>query len=186
MPSARPILLWLLIALVVLPGSFFGTLRLIDQFLPGYGYDVARFPNLGAHQTLTFQNGENNGALIQGWSQLEPWGVWSDGNRAQLGFVIASALTGHPKLVIECKAFITQGSPEQRIELWSQNMKLGDASLRKDTNTVTVPLEGLRLPPGTPFIVELRLPLAKSPQQLGLSQDLRKLGIGLVRVALDE
>ncbi|MGY3581600.1 hypothetical protein ACVIGB_000328 [Bradyrhizobium sp. USDA 4341] len=186
MPGLRQLLLWLFIAVAVLSGSFFGTLRLIDLFLPGLGYDVARFPRLDDRHALTFQNGENRGALIQGWSNPEPWGIWSDGDRAQLGFMIGSVPADQPRLVIECRAFITQRSPEQRVEFWSQNMKLADVTFRKGTNAIAVPLDGLRLAPGYPLIIDLRMPLAKSPQQLALSQDPRKLGVGLVSARFDK
>ncbi|MCS3926220.1 hypothetical protein M2175_001251 [Bradyrhizobium elkanii] len=182
----RQLALWLLMAVAILSGSFFGTLRLIDRFLPGLGYDIARFPRMERGQPLTFQNGENRGALVLGWSSPEPWGAWSDGDRAELGFVVASAPREHPKLLIECRAFITQRSLEQRIEFWSQSVKLSEVTLRKDTNVIPVPLGGLHLNAGSPLIIELRMPLAKSPQQLALSQDPRKLAIGLVSARYEE
>jgi hypothetical protein len=65
-------------------------------------------------------------------------------------------------------------------------MKLADVTFRKGTNAIAVPLDGLRLALGYPLIIDLRMPLAKSPQQLALSQDPRKLGVGLVSARFDK
>lgn len=182
----RQTIRWLLIAAVVLPGSFFGSLLLFDRFLPGLGYDVVRFPRMEGGQPLAFQSDENRGALVQGWSSPEPWGVWSDGDRAQLGFVILSDSAENPRLRIECRAFITQRTPEQKIEFWARNTKLADVTLRNDVSAITIPLGGLRLGPGFPLILELRMQSAKSPQELALSQDSRRLAFGLVSVRFED
>lgn len=186
MPHPRQLVLWLAIAVTVLSGSFFGTLHVIDRFFPSLGYDVARFPRAERGQSLDFQNGHNEGALVEGWSHSEPWGVWSNGDRAQLGFLLVSAPAAQPKLLVRCRAFITATNPEQRIEFWSQNIKLADVTLRNDTNTVVVPLGELRLRAGSALIIEMRMPLARSPKQLALSHDSRKLAIGLETARFEE
>ncbi|PDT64986.1 hypothetical protein CO683_35110 [Bradyrhizobium ottawaense] len=186
MPDPRQFILWLVIAVVVLSGSFFGTLRVIDRFFPGVGYDVARFPRVQRGQHLDFQNGNNRGALIDGWADSEPWGVWSEGDRAQLGFLLVSAPAERTNLLIGCRAFITPASPEQRIEFWAQNIKLADVTLRENISTIAVPLGELRLRAGSPLIIELRMPSAKSPKQLALSQDPRKLALGIERARFGE
>ncbi|MCP1845519.1 hypothetical protein ACVIHI_009015 [Bradyrhizobium sp. USDA 4524] len=185
MPHLRQIILWLVIAVAVLLGSFFGTLRVIDRFFPGVGYDVARFPRVQRGQSLDFQN-NNRGALIDGWANSEPWGVWSEGDRAQLGFLLVSVLPERTKLLIGCRAFITPANPEQRIEFWAQNIKLADVTLRENISTIAVPLGELRFRAGSPLIIELRMPSARSPKQLALSQDPRKLAIGLERARFEE
>ncbi|WP_143279344.1 hypothetical protein [Bradyrhizobium ottawaense] len=159
---------------------------MIDRFFPGVGYDVARFPRVQRGQHLDFQNGNNRGALIDGWADSEPWGVWSEGDRAQLGFLLVSAPAERTNLLIGCRAFITPASPEQRIEFWAQNIKLADVTLRENISTIAVPLGELRLRAGSPLIIELRMPSAKSPKQLALSQDPRKLALGIERARFGE
>ncbi|TYL85904.1 hypothetical protein [Bradyrhizobium cytisi] len=161
-------------------------MSLIDRFHPGFGYEVARFPRVERGRPLTFQNGENSGALVLGWSFSESWGVWSDGDRVQLGLVILSDPAETAKLLIECRVFITPMTPEQKVEFWARNIKLTEVTLRKDVSAIPVPLGGLRLGPGYPLILELRMPLAKSPQQLALSRDGRKLALGIVSARFEE
>src|SRR6516165_7678056 len=128
------VILWVLVAVSVLAGSFLVTLWVLDQYFPVLGYDTAKFPRVEAGQTLTFGNGENRGALISGWSSPEPWGVWSDGHEAQLGFVPLGVRGDNARVLIECLAFLDAKVPEQRIEFWSQNVPLGDVSLAQRDN----------------------------------------------------
>ncbi|MGC0389268.1 DUF7024 domain-containing protein [Bradyrhizobium sp. USDA 241] len=186
MPRASQMIGWFVIGAVVLGGSFFGSLRLIDWYFPGLGYDVASLPRLEIGRTVTFGNGENRGALIQGWSNPESWGVWSDGNLAELGFVVLGSAGEDARLVIEYKAFINDRMPRQEVQFWSRNTELNDVTLAKASGTITVQLAGLRLGPGYPLILQLRIPLATSPRQLALSQDARKLGLGLVSVRFEK
>jgi hypothetical protein len=181
------IIVWVAIAIVVVAGSFFGTLWFIDQFYPGLGYDVASFPRVTPGQTLTFANGENRGALISGWSVPESWGIWSDGNQAQLGFVLLRFKSANPTLSIACGAFIAPQIPERKVELWSRDIQLGNLTLKQASNIrVSIRLSGFKLGEDYPLIVQLKIPFAKSPRELGISEESRRLGIGLVSIRFDD
>lgn len=177
---------WLLLGTIVLSGSFFGTLYLLDLNLAGPGYNVASFPRVDVGQPVKFANGENRTALLEGWSAPEGWGVWSNGNVAALGFVVNAPPDQNIKLIIEGGGFISERLPEQLVEVWSQNTKLIEAKLTKAAGlAIAVPLKGIRFGPSNPLILYLRLPLAASPQQLGISQDGRKLGLALANVRFE-
>src|SRR6478672_8478168 len=164
------IILWLVTAAAVLAGSFFGTLWFVDQFFPGLGYDVASFPRVVRGQTLTFRNNENRGALISGWQNGEPWGVWSDGHEAQLGFVVLGIRGENARIFIECNGFNHPKGPKQKIEFWSRNIRLGEVTLREPSpNSFSIPLSGLKLGEGYPLVLRLKMPFAISPQELNES-----------------
>jgi hypothetical protein len=181
----RKIIVWVVIAGAVLAGSFFGTLRFIDQFLPGLGYNVTTFPRVVRGQTLSFRNGENRGALISGWSGSEPWGVWSDGNEAELGFVVLGINGKDARFFIECNAFLPANTPEQKIEFWSRNIRLGDVTLKTPSNNFSIRLNDLKLGEGYPIVLRLKMPFARSPQEVHMSADNRRLAIGLVSIRFD-
>jgi hypothetical protein len=182
------IILWVVTAAAVLAGSFFGTLWFLDQFFPGLGYDVGgSFPRVVRGQTLTFRNNENRGALISGWSGEEPWGVWSDGYEAQLGFVVSGISGENARIFIECNAFNRPKGPKQKVEFWSRNTRLGEETLREpSSNSFSIPLSGLKLGEGYPLVLRLKMPFAISPQELHESDaDQRKLAVGLVSIRFD-
>jgi hypothetical protein len=189
------IIVWVAIAIVVVAGSFFGTLWFIDQFYPRLAYDVASFPRVTPGQTLTFANGENRAALISGWSVPESWGIWSDGNQAQLGFVLLGFKSANPTLFIACSPFIAPEIPEQKVELWSRDIQLGDLTLKQGSvppapnappPAIGVSISGFKLGEDYPLIVQLKIPFAKSPKELRISEDGRRLGIGLVSIRFDD
>jgi hypothetical protein len=180
-------ILWIAAAVVVFAGAFFGTLMLIDKFFPELGYNVADFPRASKGQTLVFKDGENRGALISGWSNPEPWGVWSGGYEAQLGFVVLGISGQDAKIFIECIAFVMPPKlPEQKLELWSRNIKLGEVTLTKSPNSFSFPLHGLVLGDGHPIILRLKMPFAISPKELQIgNDDVRKLAVGLLSIRFD-
>jgi hypothetical protein len=134
---------------------------------------------------LTFRNDENRGALISGWSYPEPWGIWSDGYEAQLGLVVLGISGENAKIFIECKAFVDAEVPEQKIEFWSRNIRLGEVTLKEPKASFSIPLNGLKLGQDHPLLLRLRMPFARSPQELHISDDSRRLAVGLVSVRFD-
>jgi hypothetical protein len=51
--------------------------------------------------------------------------------------------------------------------------------------TVSISLSGLKLGEGYPLVLRLRMPFARSPQELHISDDTRRLAVGLVSVRFD-
>jgi len=171
-------------AAAVLAVSFFGSLQFLDRYFPEYG--GSNFPRVEGGQTLSFRNGQNRGALISGWSDPDPFGVWSDGNEAQLGFVVLGINGETARIFIECSPFLPAEVPEQKIEVWSRNISLGNVTLTlKSPNSFSIPLSGLKLGEGYPLVLQLRMPFARSPQELHMNPDVRKLAIKLASVRFD-
>ena len=136
-------------------------------------------------QTLTFRNGENRAALNWGWSEPESWGVWSDWYEAQLSFVVLGISGENASIFIECMPLLHAEVPEQKIEFWSRNIRLGEVTLKEPKASFSIPLNGLKLGEDLPLVLRLRMPFARSPQELHLGDDPRKLAVGLVSVRFD-
>jgi hypothetical protein len=170
--------------------SFFVTLWILDIYSPKYDiyspkYDVAALPLVVFGQNIEFTNGQNTGALISGWSTPEAWGVWSDGTEAQLGFIVDRVQGRKVTLYIECNALIAAPKiPEQKIEFWYDKSMIHDFRLVDPVNKLSIPL-GSNVRERSPLVMTLKLPSAKSPNDLQLSPDTRKMAIGLLRVRFD-
>lgn len=115
--------------------------------------------------------------LFEGWNDgHESWGVWSVSKRAKLWLRPAP---NSWKVEIDFRALVTRSHPVQTLVI---QVAGGNPKIFKLTN-----FEGNRivldLPPNdrkAEFIkIDLDLPNSVSPMELGLSEDGRKLGVGI-------
>ena len=113
-----------------------------------------------------------------GWAYPESWGVWSEGAKVK---VVLPIPDGKPKmLTMDFRAFITAAHPKQTVEVLVNNQLVQTVIFTKDQGNQLI----INIPQNNNlgFIaVELRLPDAKSPKDLGMGDDVRPLGVGLVR-----
>jgi hypothetical protein len=120
--------------------------------------------------------------LEQGWSEREPWGVWSDGDESHLLIPVGSnantieiAVTYHP--------FLAPGHPSLRIEAAADGNFL-DSWTASSEGRQTQRLRIERAEAASPWL-ELRLKYDSphSPADLGYEADRRRLAIGLEEIA---
>lgn len=125
--------------------------------------------------------------LAIGWSGPEPWGTWSDGTVAKVVLPLANSI---PKtILIESGAFVSPAYPRQDVDILVNDVTAKVVSLTGDTGNVievTVP-EVLKeqLVETRVLRLEFRLPGAISPKDIGLSDDPRKLALGLYAITLN-
>jgi hypothetical protein len=124
-------------------------------------------------------NGPGVNLLGQGWSTPDPEGfVWSDGPEADLMFSIATPardVVCH----LELMPFLARGAVErQTVEIYFNHFRVGYAELSAGRHTVSVylPRELFML---RTAVLTLHLEGARSPLELGLSADERRLGVAL-------
>ena len=112
-----------------------------------------------------------------GWSFPEPWGVWSDGEKAQL--VIPLPRTKPNTLDLELIAYINPKHPEQIIEIYLDGkLQKKEKLSKKDISHVD-----LIIPPDISrnyIKIEFKLINPVRPKDLDGTDDNRQLGIGLV------
>lgn len=115
-----------------------------------------------------------------GWSGIESWGVWSDGRYAELRFIPL-----HPikKVILELHPFVSGALNAQLVEA-SFNGKLVSREIIRNATLFEVPLDG-SFDLNNFQEIRLEFPNAISPFQLGVSNDNRKLGIGLESVTFE-
>jgi hypothetical protein len=130
------------------------------------------------NKVIDFNNRNTQCFLRKGWGQNEDWGVWSLGQYANLALFMPS---GQPKTVtLDVRAFINPKHPTQTAYIsingvYQKKVLLGN----KERNQIE-----LTIPPssyGKEWIeIEFAMPQAISPEELGMGNDNRKLGIGLI------
>ena len=134
-------------------------------------------------ETVSFlAGGDSKRFCTSGWSRAEPAGTWTEGPAASLAFrvtppekglMLSMTLTGHkhpPHLL------------QQPVELYVNGEKIGTWVVREAaTHTALIPKQiaarGL-------LIVDLHLPKAFSPAEVGASADPRRLGVYCSELAI--
>lgn len=109
--------------------------------------------------------------LGDGWSGPDAWGRWSEQSVATL--VMMCKPTERPTLTLYLRPF-----QKQSITISSDGGQLWQGSIASDDQAVPLQL-GPDSCIGGRRIVKLDIPDAVSPQKLGLSGDVRMLGVGL-------
>ncbi|MEX3941235.1 hypothetical protein AB4Y44_17100 [Paraburkholderia sp. BR10937] len=123
-------------------------------------------------QTIDFsKQGNIPNSILSGFSSAEDWGRWTDGAHATLTCRAPNATSAHISL--------TTFSPDGR----RQNVlvSVNEAAPQQFTLDGTQQTLSIQLPPLTAGQIKLRfdLPDAISPKEAGLSEDSRRLGIGI-------
>lgn len=145
--------------------------------------------SLGLGSSWKFASGSKGaGALINGWSGAEPWGVWSMEKKATLTLPIDPALDGKAlDLEFDTQAFVNDKVPEQIVTVtvagapvgeWRYGLPFAQGVKQK----ITVPAAAREA--GAPLTVEFSLPNATSPKAIGQSEDLRTLALGVYSVSV--
>lgn len=121
-----------------------------------------------------------NFVLRTGWSGLEPWGVWSNGSPAVLAMPCDDGRT-IKSVVLEFRVFERQSIAVKGLDgrmLWQGAVEGAEASLE-------FPFDQMQCRSGQ-ALVSIDISNPTSPSERGMSNDRRKLGIGLSAVTFTE
>jgi hypothetical protein len=116
----------------------------------------------------------DGGLLGYGWSALEPWGIWTDSGAATL--VIPAAPQSDWQAVLSGR-LIKSGQP------FTVGYQVGDSAPTEvgfSSDEARITVESNR----EGNVIRLHLPDAKTPSEMGLSNDERLLGFGLVGLSV--
>jgi hypothetical protein len=120
-----------------------------------------------------------NEFMLDGWIPYgELWGSWTEGSNASLIIPLPAGKTR--SLALKLRAFVNGKHPNQSFEILINGTLVKKVSLDQfEGNVVEVPLPESLL--GDQFIrVQFKLLNPASPKSLGISDDGRQLGIGLI------
>ena len=124
--------------------------------------------------------------MLGGWSQPEPWGTWTDGDRVVLRLPLTQVPRGPVDITLEANAFIGPDRPALRVSLSCNQTVVAEwviAASDVATYSASIP-ERLTADQGA-LTLSLNIENPKSPRELGESSDDRRLGLGVRRLRLD-
>jgi glycosyltransferase involved in cell wall biosynthesis len=176
--------------------NVFDATKILDGLLPKPAIDSSRFrlePEqieviaLGPDATTLDFSSTGNGAILLGlgWSDIESWGVWSDGPRSELFLPLSGEVCGPVRISIHGQLF----HPPRKLRLLIEHdsLVLFEHESFMEGEAVALELGPITLP-GNVSSIRLRTIFAvdhcDSPAELGLSADTRKLGFGLYRIEI--
>jgi hypothetical protein len=122
-----------------------------------------------------------------GWSSPESWGTWTDGSNSIVTLKLSDIPKRDMSLSIEGMAYLTDKHPVQDIEVLVNQRPVETlrytSSGVTDTRVVTIPQSFIQKKKRL-LTIEFKIKDPKSPAELGLSTDFRRLGLGLVSLQL--
>jgi hypothetical protein len=138
------------------------------------------------HQEISFKRPASQlsiYALTKDWNNREDWGSWSRGKDVSLTLPLPTEQAR--VLTLNLRAFVNGAIPSQMVKVISDGNVLGNYSLIKFEDNIIkldIPLSAKQ----KGYInLELKIPNAASPASIGMDNDTRELGVGIVWARFD-
>ena len=146
-------------------------------------------PVIPLRHALSFANGQPwNNWLQAGWSLPEPWGVWSNANRAVLAIDPAQLPANAESLVFhfDARVYVTPNHPRQRLEVSINGKPVANYQVTYPVSmlSMAIPVVSGSWADTRQLLIELALPDAISPLSVGAGGDTRELALGLLDVTV--
>src|SRR5208283_2052822 len=117
--------------------------------------------------------------IWQGWSFAEKWGTWSDGDSASVLLALSSTPQNDLELLIDGHAFLTDKHPSLEVDILVNGHHVDtlryDLQSNGGVRVVKIP-KALALEKNGQLWIKFNFKNPKSPAELGLSDDARRLG----------
>jgi hypothetical protein len=134
-------------------------------------------------------NGSGRKYWLYGWSSPEPWGTWSDGNTALVLLALSCTPKNDLELLIDGHAFLAGKHPSQEVDILVNGHHVAilkyDLQSNSGVSVIMIP-KALALEKNGQLMIEFNIKNPISPAELGLSNDSRKVGLGIVSLELRE
>ena len=136
-------------------------------------------------EVVHFSAGSRSLALLKrGWDEAARWGVWTREPVVELSFRPLPQPSEPVVMRAIVRGFVPPAQPELDVDVLVNRTKVATWSFRHPTDfsfverSVVIPTELI----SDGFVhMQLSMPGVRSPRELGMSQDERRLGVGLVR-----
>jgi hypothetical protein len=138
------------------------------------------------HQEISFKRPASQlsvYALTKDWNNREDWGSWS--RSKDMSLILPLPIDQTKVLTLNLRAFVNGAIPVQTVQVFSDGNELGSYSLTKfEDNIIKVNIPTSAKQKGY-VNLELKVPNAASPASIGMDNDIRELGIGIVWARFD-
>lgn len=152
----------------------------------GFSAPAVDIPFYALGDEIRFSEGGNSGGYtVFGWSAAEPWGTWTEGAESEMLLRLREPVSTDLKLTVRVHGFPADRRGEQAVEVVANGTAVGWWALR-DGREGEVSAIIPRAVAAAPLLrLAFRIAHPASPKSLGLSEDLRQLGMGAVRMRID-
>jgi hypothetical protein len=125
-------------------------------------------------------------ALLEGWSGIEEWGVWSEKPVARMALDLQSQDLGAQTVRISVNYFYVGYSGGFKYSIFVNEKKYSDniVSTISDDDSILIDLKSIAKGNNLSALIRFEFKALTSPKDLGVSEDSRLLGIGLKSVEL--
>jgi hypothetical protein len=128
--------------------------------------------------------------LLSGWSTSEAWGTWTEGKNSNLVVTLPPGVDIRPmRLSINARSLLGKGHPSQTVTVSVNGAKVGQIYFDDVQNSGwrTLPVHVSALTQGRHRLLDVSFEIERPvrPADLGLSADIRELGMGLIAMRLD-
>ena len=127
-----------------------------------------------------------NAILGVGWADIESWGVWSVNREPSLLFKVHESVSGNLVMNFSWQAFLAKSHPKIQVDVFVNRVKVDRVIFETSSaNTNSTQDTSLQFPvkicKDNKSVCEVifKIETPKSPASLGVSGDVRELGIGL-------
>lgn len=156
-------------------------------FLGGlYAFSPSTQRSVTTAATYAIIDPKSRAMLASGWSGVESWGVWSDGPRAELSVPLPKTVLADFEIALEGPLHWVKGHKEnQHVSIRANNQPVGKWSLPNSPRYL-IRIKVPRTMVEQSTVVSLLIDIAdtRSPRDLNVSGDARRLGIGLETVSV--
>jgi hypothetical protein len=133
-------------------------------------------------ESVVFAEGSNAERFLgDGWSVLEPTGVWTIGAHACLFLQLTDAASADVEVILDVAPFLTAGHPQLEVVVSAQEQPVGARVFRygEDHPSLHFNLPGGLVDQEGRVVLDLRLRDPARPVDLGVGADRRRLGLHL-------
>jgi len=128
--------------------------------------------------------------LLNGWFPPEPWGTWTNGKNSRLVLPLAAGADTRPmRLSIDAQGLLGKGLPSQTVTVFVNDVAIGqmrfDNVQNRGWRTLAVPLSALTQGRQVFLDVSFETEQPVRPWDLGINEDYREIGMGLIAMRLD-
>jgi hypothetical protein len=143
-------------------------------------------PPIRPDQAIRFDRaGSGAGLLSADWQRPESWGVWS--RAADAALILPLSGPGAVDLALTLRPLLAESRPLQEVRLSTRGIPLARWSLAPDAeqNPRRIHIPPDLVPPSGLLELTLSVDELATPRQLGYPGDDRRLGVGLVSIAVE-
>lgn len=131
--------------------------------------------------SIDFSSGGNSSRfIVKGFCGVESWGTWSSGRECAISFNLVE-FNKKPLFIKLYFNVLTKGGYSQNIEFYLNDNLLDKKTYSIEYDELTFDVSKLVRRENT---LTIKIPNAISPKSLGINEDERELGIGLIKIDL--